>query len=67
MKQLDLHNLRHEQVHDKVEDFILLTAQPCSIITGNSERMKEIVITVLKQHDMKYVIYAHNLGEIIVL
>ena len=67
MKQLDLHNLRHEQVHNKVEDFILLNEQPCSIITGNSAKMQEIVIEVIKQHDMKYVIYAHNLGEIIVL
>ena len=43
MKRLDLHGVRHEDVDRIVENFVLLNSPPMRIITGNSEKMKEIV------------------------
>lgn len=69
MKKLDLHGIRHEEVFDIVENFILLNYYelPVSIITGLSDKMKEIVQDVLESHNFKYDILPHNAGEIIVL
>ena len=49
MKTLDLHNVRHKDVVRKVEDFLSWEELPVKIITGNSERMKELVIGVVKR------------------
>lgn len=69
MKKLDLHGIRHEEVFDIVENFILLNYYelPVSIITGLSDKMKEIVQDVLESYNFKYDILPHNAGEIIVL
>ena len=40
---LDLHGVKHEDVDRLVENFVLLNSPPMRIITGNSEKMKEIV------------------------
>ena len=67
MKELDLHGLSHLEVGDKVENFVLLNDSPFRIITGNSERMREIVKLILDKHRFQYYIPAHNAGEITVL
>ena len=67
MEQLDLHGVGHARVRVKVEDFILLNDTPLSIITGNSPMLQRIVFEVLDKYGMKYVVHAHNLGEIVVL
>jgi len=69
MKELDLHGLSHEEVWDVVENFVLMNSEelPLKIITGNSDRMKEIVTGVLDSYDYVYETPAHNGGEIIVL
>ena len=69
MKELDLHGLSHEEVWDVVENFVLMNSEelPLKIITGNSDRMKEIVIGVLDSYDYVYETPAHHGGEIIVL
>ena len=67
MKVLDLHGVRHHQVFDLVEDFILLSEDPVfRIITGNSNRMLELVKEVLTKYSLKfdYVDWS-NLGAII--
>ena len=67
MKVLDLHGVRHHQVFDLVEDFILLSEDPVfRIITGNSNRMLELVKEVLTKYSLKfdYVSWS-NLGSII--
>jgi len=46
-KTLDLHGVKHVDVERLVENFILLNEPPLSIITGNSQRMQEIVINKL--------------------
>jgi len=68
MQVLDLHGIRHHQVHDLVEDFILLSPDPIfQIITGNSLKMLELVKVVLTKYSLEfdYVDWS-NSGAIIV-
>lgn len=51
MCTLDLHGIRHYQVDRLVENFILLHEMPVRIIIGNSSRMREITMAVLKRHN----------------
>ena len=46
---LDLHGIRHDQVAIMVENFVLLNQDqiPLEIICGNSQRMIDLVISVL--------------------
>ena len=52
--KLDLHGIRHEDVDRLVENFVLLNDSPMRIITGNSERMVELVLDVLNRHDFHW-------------
>ena len=69
MKQLDLHGVSHIEVRDIVENFVLLhsTELPVRIITGDSNRMRNLTTNILNKHKFTYDIPAHNAGEIIVL
>jgi hypothetical protein len=53
-KQLDLHNMTHEEARLQVENFILLNSPPLSIITGDSDRMREIVTYLCDTHQISY-------------
>ena len=54
--ELDLHGLKHSDVYVLVEDFILNNQEvlPLRIITGNSDKMKSIVIDVIQKHSFNY-------------
>jgi len=54
--QLDLHGVTHDLVSDLVEDFILENQYdlPLKIITGNSDKMKKIVVHILKTYQFNY-------------
>jgi len=69
MEELDLHGVFHSDVRDKVENFVLLnsTNLPLRIITGDSQRMRNLTENILKKYNFTYNIPAHNSGEIIVL
>jgi len=67
MKELDLHGLKHYDVKDTVENFILMNDTPFRIITGRSDKMIELVETTLEKHHFKFYTPAHNPGEIIVI
>lgn len=54
MKTLDLHGMYHSAVERSVENFILLNETPLKIITGASERMREMVFQILERHNFKY-------------
>ena len=54
INQLALHGIRHSDVDRVVENFILLNDSPMRIITGNSDRMTELVLTVLHRHKINY-------------
>jgi len=64
--KLDLHGIKHADVDILVEDFVLTNKTPMTIITGNSETMRKKTISILDHHKFKWMIMAHNLGEIIV-
>ena len=54
--QLDLHGVRHHEVKDAVEDFVLTNQNllPLIIICGNSSKMIEIVNESLKTIDVVF-------------
>ena len=54
MTELDLHGVRHNDVERLVENFVLLNEPPLTIITGNSYRMQEIVISTLTNHEIEF-------------
>ena len=54
MKKLDLHKVRHDDVERLVENFVLLNEPPLSIVTGNSDKMQNIVLTKLRELSMGY-------------
>lgn len=70
MKELDLHGLTHEEAVLKAENFVLLESVDelfeCRLITGNSMKMKSVIVEMLEKHDFKWWIPAWNTGEIIV-
>jgi hypothetical protein len=51
MTKLDLHGIRHSEVNNLVEDFILMNQGefPLEIICGNSARMIQLVYSVTKK------------------
>lgn len=66
MKNLDLHGVKHHSADDIIEDFILITKPPFSIITGNSTIMKSKCLYLLDKYKFKWMITSYNLGEIII-
>ena len=52
--RLDLHGVRHYEVELMVENFILLNQDkiPLTIVCGNSQRMIDIVYSVLDALDL---------------
>ena len=55
---LDLHGVRHAEVTRVTDEFLyrnmLAGTQEVKIVTGNSERMKSIVVECLKDYDMRW-------------
>ena len=67
MCKLDLHGVRHADVVNKLNRYFFWEKpgwKQYTIITGNSNEMKQIVTEWLQQHEYKYYIPSHNLGEI---
>ena len=64
-KQLDLHGMTHDEAQRQVENFILLNEPPLSIITGDSDRMREIVTYLCATHKISYERW--DWGEITIL
>ena len=54
MPILDLHHLSHEEVVEKVIDFINFLEPPFKIITGKSDKMRELVCNVVEQYGWHY-------------
>jgi hypothetical protein len=52
METLDLHNKRHREVERLVEDFFNWYDLPVKIITGKSDKMKQLVVDVVKRHGL---------------
>jgi hypothetical protein len=54
MEELDLHGERHSEVDRLVENFVLMNKPPLTIITGHSQKMKDIVMAVLDRNELQY-------------
>ena len=54
IKKLDLHGVKHDDVDRLVENFVLLNEPPLNIVTGNSQRMTEIVTNTLVTHNIDF-------------
>lgn len=63
----DCHNKTYTEVEDEFENWLLLNQTPLTVITGNSEKMRNIIICVLQKHKYNYFINQYNLGAIQVL
>ena len=50
MRTLDLHRVRHQDVAEKVRRFLNFVELPCTIVTGKSDKMKEIVKSIVKEY-----------------
>lgn len=63
MKELDLHSIKHEFVSSVVEKFIYKNkdSMPVKIITGNSEKMRLIVMETAIE--LGYNVFNYKLGE----
>jgi len=68
MKYLDLHGFFHIDVELEVKNFLFSNngELPVKIITGKSDKMRDIVVDILNKNDYYFDIPAHNSGEIIV-
>ena len=51
LKKLDLHGIKHEEVDRMVENFLFLNQNdvPLEIVCGNSQRMIDLVLGVLRR------------------
>ena len=65
MKKLDLHGVRHMDVERLVENFVLLNEPPLTIISGNSDRMRQIVINTLMNHDINFENWGYAMFKIL--
>jgi len=63
---LDLHGVKHEEVRDKVQNFVLLNQAniPLKIICGNSERMIQLVREAVASIDFR--LESFRYGELMV-
>ena len=66
MRELDLHGVKHEDVDRIVENFILLENLPVKIITGNSQRMSDLVKDVIVRNNLSWGHVLPNWGAIVV-
>ena len=71
VKTLDLHGVRHIHVQHKVEWFLYdcycnKELFPVKIITGNSQKMRDLVIECVKNMDPTYEINTDKFSELII-
>ena len=54
MTEIDLHGFKHDEVEDKLANLLILHYNmgnfPIRLITGKSDKMKQIVRGVVKEH-----------------
>lgn len=61
--KVDLHGVKHDEVPTVLAEHLFWQRKENpEIITGNSEKMRDIVIKWLERFNYNYVIEAHNPG-----
>ena len=53
MKKLDLHGKRHSEVEREVVNFIFTHEPPFEIITGDSHKMRKVVLDTITKYKFK--------------
>ena len=73
MKKLDLHRTRHDEVRNKTIRFIEHnwdSGKEAEIITGNSPKMKALVMIVLDEYGLTYrvgrILDVNNTGYLVI-
>lgn len=67
METLDLHLTRHAIADEKVRTFLNFAELPARIITGKSQQMRNIAISVVKEYEYDYDFEsAYNFGALII-
>ena len=61
-RTLDLHGTRHKEADEKVRAFLNFVELPCKIVTGKSNKMREIVEKVVKEYGWRLSLDPRNLG-----
>jgi len=51
METLDLHGIKHHQADEVTRSFLNFIELPCQVVTGNSEQMKAIVRSVVREYE----------------
>ena len=66
--KLDLHGITYNKIEVLLEDYCFINTPPFKIVTGNSNKMKKLVIDFLNKNNFKYMEGNHfNQGFIQVL
>ena len=66
--KLDLHGITYNMIEELLEDYCYTNTPPFKIVTGNSNKMKNLVIDFLNKNNFKYMVGNHfNQGFIHVL
>jgi hypothetical protein len=64
--EFDCHGLNYLEVEDKLPNWLLINQfnLPIDIITGASDKMKQVVKEILDKYEFKYHVPIHNSGMI---
>tara|TARA_B100001057_G_C22849419_1_gene950340 strand:+ start:1068 stop:1298 length:231 start_codon:yes stop_codon:yes gene_type:complete len=64
---LDLHLTRHSAADEKVRSFLNFAELPARIITGKSQRMRKITISIVQEYGYNYDYEnSYNFGALII-
>ena len=65
-RALDLHGVKHTDAEEKIRSYLNFVELPTTIITGSSEKMKQIVRDVAKEYGWSALVGASNNGQMII-
>jgi hypothetical protein len=66
MKKIDLHGIKHEEVEKIISNACSKLKAPFIVITGNSEKMKELVNKTISFFGLRSTPSSHNPGRMII-
>tara|TARA_Y100000287_G_C14079538_1_gene284883 strand:+ start:180 stop:410 length:231 start_codon:yes stop_codon:yes gene_type:complete len=67
LETLDLHLVRHSSADEKVRSFLNFAELPARIITGKSQQMRNITISIVREYGYDYDFEsAYNFGALII-
>ena len=64
---LDLHGVKHENAEEKIKFYLNFIELPTTIITGSSEKMRQIVKDVVEEYGWSAYVKASNTGQMIIV